>query len=201
MILFGASGHGKVIADILDAGGITDIEFWDDAPDENFKDYKVSKTPADLQGIKGEIIISIGINATRKRVAERLNNSLPYGNAIHPGAIISRKTIIGPGTVIMAGTVINTDSKIGAHCIINTNASVDHDCNIGDYVHVSPNAALCGDVTVGEGTHVGAGSVVIPGIKIGRWCAIGAGAVVIRDVPDFATVVGNPGKIIKYKTA
>lgn len=63
--------------------------------------------------------------------------------------------------------------------------------------NISPNAALAGNVTIGEGTHVGMGASIIQGIKIGKWCTIGAGAVIIQDIPDGATVVGNPGKIIK----
>lgn len=82
--------------------------------------------------------------------------------------------------------------------IVNTGASVDHDCKIDDFVHISPRATLCGNVIVGEGTQVGAASVIIPGIKIGKWCTIGAGTVIIRDVPDYAVVVGNPGKVIKF---
>ena len=97
----------------------------------------------------------------------------------------------------MPGVTINSSTIIGAHCIINTNSSVDHDCVLEHYVHISPNATLCGSVFVGEGTHIGAGSVLIPGVKIGKWCTIGAGSVIIKDVPDYSTVVGNPGKIIK----
>ncbi|MGM1056644.1 MAG: hypothetical protein ACQEWG_12215 [Bacteroidota bacterium] len=75
---------------------------------------------------------------------------------------------------------------------------MEYDCENGDFVHISPNAALTGWVRIGEGSHIGIGAVVIPGIKIGRWTIIGAGAVIIKNIPDFATVVGNPGKIIRY---
>ena len=105
---------------------------------------------------------------------------------------------IEEGTVVFAGAIIQPNSKIGKHVIINTGASIDHDNIIGDYAHVSPKAALCGHVEVGEGSHVGVGAVVIPKVKIGKWCTIGAGTVVLKDVPDYATVVGNPAKIIKY---
>jgi serine acetyltransferase len=86
---------------------------------------------------------------------------------------------------------------VKSNCIINTAAVIEHDCVIEDYVHISPNVTICGHVKIGKGTHVGAAAVIIPGIKIGAWCTIGAGAVVIRDIPDGATVVGNPGRIIK----
>jgi acetyltransferase EpsM len=86
---------------------------------------------------------------------------------------------------------------IGDHCIINTGVVVDHDCMINDFVHISPNATLCGNVTIGKGSWVGAGAIIIQGIKVGKNAIIGAGSVIIKDIPDNATVVGNPGKIIK----
>jgi acetyltransferase EpsM len=100
---------------------------------------------------------------------------------------------------VFHNSVIQAGAAIGSHCIINTSASIDHDCVLADFVHVSPNATISGNVTVGEGTHIGAGATIIQGVTIGKWCTIGAGAVVIRDVPDNATVVGVPGKIIKIK--
>lgn len=196
MILFGASGHGKVIIDILELNGVDDIVIWDDNSVIPVWGYATKKP--DIAQLSDEpIIISIGSNDSRKKVIERLPAEANYIVAIHPQAILARTVNVDNGTVIMAGVVINPDTNIGKHCIINTNASVDHDCKIGNYVHISPNVALCGNVTVGEGTHIGAGSVVIPGKKIGKWCAIGAGTVVIDDVPDYATVVGNPGRVIK----
>jgi len=197
MIVYGASGHGKVIIEILESINTPHIEVWDDAPREPIWEYPV-RQPSGGE-IKDQMIISIGVNATRKKVAERLGNSVVFGNAIHASTCISKRTTIGEGTVIMAGVTVNADTHIGKHCILNTNASIDHDCVLGDYVHVSPNATLSGDVQVGEGTHIGAGASVIQCLRIGKWCKIGAGAVIIKDVPDYATVVGNPGRIIKIK--
>jgi sugar O-acyltransferase (sialic acid O-acetyltransferase NeuD family) len=196
MILFGASGHGKVIIDILELNGVDDIVIWDDNSVTPVWGYETKK-PNITQLSDEPIIISIGSNENRKKVVERLPAEANYIVAIHPHALLARTVNVDNGTAIMAGVAINPDTTIGKHCIINTNASVDHDCIIGDYVHISPNVALCGNVSVGEGTHIGAGSVVIPGKKIGKWCTIGAGTVVINDVPDYATVVGNPGRIIK----
>ncbi|MEZ5341272.1 MAG: DapH/DapD/GlmU-related protein [Acidimicrobiales bacterium] len=85
---------------------------------------------------------------------------------------------------------------IGRHVLINTGASVDYDNIIGDFAHISPNTTLSGHVEVGEGTHIGAGATVIPSVKIGRWCTIGAGSVVLSDIPDFATAVGVPARIL-----
>lgn len=196
MILYGASGHGKVILDILECLSVPGIRVWDDADKPQLMGYTVTR-PLAPEGLREPVIIGIGVNATRKKIADKLGTQVQFGTAIHPAAILSRHIVIGDGTVIMAGAVVNPDTEIGKHCIVNTSASIDHDCRLGDYVHVSPNATLSGDVWVGEGTHIGSGAAIIQGVRIGKWCTIGAGTVVIRDIPDFATVVGNPGRIIK----
>lgn len=195
MIVYGASGHGKVIIEILESIGTPHIEVWDDAEKPAIWEYPVLKPFT--SGSKDAVVISIGVNATRKRVAERLSNNVEFGKAIHATARLSKRASVGEGTVVMAGVTVNADTQIGKHCIINTSASIDHDCVIGDYAHISPNATLSGDVQVGAGTHVGAGAAVIQGIKIGKWCTIGAGAVVINDIPDYATAVGCPARVIK----
>lgn len=196
MYLYGASGHAKVIIEILELNGIEIKGLFDDNPKiRNILDYQVLGAFNSTILNNDQVIISIGNNDLRKEISSKI--SANFGNATHPSAVISRRTSIGNGTVVMGNAIINSDTKIGSHVIINTSASIDHDCIIEDFAHISPNATLCGGVTVGEGTHVGAAAVIIPGIKIGKWAIIGAGAVVIKDVPDYVTVVGNPAKVIK----
>ncbi len=199
MILYGASGHGKVIIDILESNREPKIEIWDDAAKEPIWEFPVEQPFPPGYAPDDKMIISIGVNATRKKVAERLAGKIAFGTAIHATAYISKRASVGEGTVVMGGVTVNPDVRIGKHCIVNTNCSIDHDCVIGDYAHISPNATLSGDVQVGEGTHIGSGASVIQGIRIGKWCTIGAGTVVIRDIPDHATAVGNPARIIKVK--
>lgn len=193
MYLFGASGHGKVIADIAAANGIKIKAFIDQdiTKSECYGFPVLNNLPED----KEKLVISIGNNLTRKKISEQIKNSI--GILIHPKSIVSDSVNIEEGTVVMGGVVINANTTIGKHCIINTNASVDHDCMIEDFVHISPNSALAGGVKVGEGSQIGIGASVIQGIKIGKWCVIGAGAVIIADIPDYSVVVGNPGRIIK----
>ena len=194
--IYGASGHAKVIIEMLEYNDIDIMDIYDDDPEKKLVfDLNITHEKSILQKKGLKWIIGIGINATRKKVVER--NHLSYGNVIDKTAFVSKRTQIDEGTVIMPGVSINTSSVIGRHVIVNTNASIDHDCMLEDYVHISPNVALCGGVNIGEGSHVGAGSVVIPGIKIGKWCTIGAGSVIIRDVPGNTTVFGNPGRIKK----
>jgi acetyltransferase EpsM len=198
MIVFGASGHAKVIIELLEVNGITAIEVWDDnAATGRVWQYEVKKPSLQPGNGLVEMVIGVGVNQSRKNIVERFNGQAKYVSPIHTSAIISKRATVGEGTVIMAGVAINADTSVGNHCIINTCASIDHDCVLEDFVHISPNATLSGNVKIGEGTHIGAGAVVIQGRTIGKWCTIGAGAVIIKDIPDHATVVGNPGRIIK----
>jgi len=192
MYLIGASGHAKVIMDILKSQGIEVDALYDE--NENITGL-LGKPVLHHKNFATPLIISIGNNKIRKQLAERLN--MEYGTAIHSSAIISPFAAIGEGTVVMQGTIIQSCATISKHCIINTGATVDHDCELQDYVHISPNSTLCGNVFVGEGTHIGAGSVILPGVKIGKWCVIGAGSVVAKDIPDYVLAVGNRCKIIK----
>ena len=192
--LFGASGHSKVIKDIIEAEGNGVGYMYDDSPHcEDIHGIPVFK--ASDHDVEGPLIISIGSNRIREIIANRY--PLEYSTAVHPSAIISKYASIGPGTVVMQGATIQSDVKIGKHCIINTGASIDHECELADYVHISPHATLCGNVHVGKGSWIGAGATIIPGIRIGEWCTIGAGAVVIRDIPSHTTVAGLPARQLK----
>lgn len=196
MILFGASGHSKVVLDILLTNDVKVDYIIDDNPKiEELFGVKVEKNH--LIDFSQKAIISIGNNKLRKTISE--NYAFDYVSAVHATASISTFSKIGKGTVVMANVSINPCANIGKHCIINTGAVIEHDCVIKDFVHISPNASLAGNVSVGEGSHIGIGAAVIQGVKIGRWATVGAGSVIIKDIPDFATVVGNPGKIIKIK--
>ena len=192
MYLYGASGHGKVIKDIIEAQGGEVEGFVDDNPELSCYCGKPISHNAD--GLSPNIV-SIGDNKTRKIIVEKLSCS--FGVAIHPSAIISPSAKIGEGSVVMPGAIINADAVIGKHCIINTGASIDHECVIGDYCHIAPHVALCGQVHVGEGTLIGVGASVIPCIEIGEWCTVGAGATVVANVPNNETVAGVPAKVLK----
>ena len=200
MIIYGASGHAKVIIDIISSKDQESIDFIldDDRSITNLLDFKVLHDWTDEMR-DHKVVIAIGNNLTRKVVANKIKTVFCKA-LIHKSACISENVVIGKGTVIMPNAVINSSSKIGAHCIINTASVIEHDVFMEDYVHVSPSATVTGNVVIGEGSHIGAAATIIPGIKIGKWVTIGAGAVIINDIPDFAVVVGTPGKVIKFNT-
>ena len=195
MYLYGASGHGKVIKEILNADGVKVEAFVDDNP--NVDECGGCPVLHDAT-VLSPMIVSVGVNRIRKMIAERLiknNSAIVFGKAIHPSAIISPTAKIGEGTVIMAGAVVNADAVIGKHCIINTGATVDHDCVIEDFCHIAPGTHISGATHVGEGTWIGVGSSVIQCLNIGKNCMIGAGSVVIKDIPDNVTAYGCPAKV------
>lgn len=197
MYLYGASGHAKVIIDILRANNIEVTALIDDDP--TLKELCGLPILHDAKNL-GPIIISIGNCQTRKKIVDAIcsmSDEKPvFPTAIHPSAIISPSATIGEGTVIMHGAILQADVKIGKHCIINTKASVDHECIIEDYVHIAPGCTLSGDVRIGEGTWIGVGSTIIQGIKIGKNCLIGAGSVVTEDIPDGCKAYGVPCRIV-----
>ncbi|MBQ7856527.1 MAG: acetyltransferase [Alistipes sp.] len=194
MYLYGASGHAKVIVEILEACGIEVEGLFDDSEAvESLFGYPVCRYGEEHNG---QMIISIGNNGVRRSIAERVGGK--FGVAIHPSAVISPRAAIGEGSVVMQGAVVQAEAKVGRHCIVNTGATIDHECHLGDYVHISPNATLCGNVTVGEGTQIGAGAVVVPGVHIGKWSLVCAGSVVTKDIPDNCIASGNRCEVVKY---
>ncbi|MDD2272298.1 MAG: acetyltransferase [Desulfuromonadaceae bacterium] len=205
IFIFGASGHAKVVIDIIERQGLYDIAFLvDDDPSlkgTELYGYHVIGGKMELLEIRDQVyggIIGIGSNRARISVAKWLtDNRFNLVSAFHPSAQLGRGVTVGVGTVIMAGAVINSDSKVGRNVIVNTRASIDHDCIIGDGAHIAPGTTLCGTVGIGEGTFICAGATVIPNLTIGSNVIIGAGSTVVRDIFDGVTVVGSPARVLK----
>lgn len=193
--LYGASGHAKVVLDIVRLSYYDVPCLIDDNPSVN-----------DLAGLLvvhnaenlSPIIVTIGECRIRRKIVDKLGKR-EYLTVVHPKAIKADSVKLGCGTVVMAGAILNPFVEIGNHCIINTGASVDHDTKVGDFVHIAPHCTLCGEVEVGEGTWIGAGTTIIQGIHIGKDCYIGAGSVVVKDIPDGSLCYGNPCRIIKRR--
>lgn len=202
LAILGASGHGKVLADMAELLGWNEVIFFDDAwPDitQNGHWPVAGNTVALLNKLSefDGILVGIGNNTIRLAKQAQLNAcGARLITLVHPAAIVSRYVHIGVGSVVMAGAVINVDTHIGDTCIINTNASIDHDCILAAGVHVSPAAALAGGVKIGCGAWVGIGASVRQLIEIGAEAVVGAGAVVVKPVLPATTVVGNPARLL-----
>lgn len=200
VIIIGAGGHAKVIADIIEKSGDQIVGFLDDKIEKNtiiVKGYKVigdlnNRFPLSIANKDYEFITAIGDNKKRKEISTSPN--LKFYTAIHPSAQIGLDVKIEEGTAIMANVCINSSARIGKHCIINTGAIIEHDNIIENFVHISPNATLGGTVKVGENTHIGIGSVVKNNITICQNCTVGAGAVVVKNIEKEGTYIGVPAR-------
>lgn len=206
ILVYGASGHGKVVIDILAELGLSGVlGFVDDGRGQqghSVVDYPVlgdgDWLRAEAARVALAVALGIGDNRVRQRVAERcIELGAALLTAVHPRAVVSRFASIGDGTAVMAGAVVNPDAAIGRGVIVNSGAVVEHDVALGDFCHVSPNAALGGGAKVGPLSHVGLGASVLPGVRIGARVVVGAGATVTRDLEDGVVAVGVPARVIR----
>lgn len=203
VIIIGAGGHSKVIADSIIKSGDELLGFLDDNLEKKTKiieEYEVLGKVEDSLFLQKQnkdlyFIIGIGNNYVRKGIYEKYK--LNYYTCIHPTAVIGMQVDIKEGTVIMSNVCINSNAKIGKNCIINTGSIIEHDNKIEDYVHISPNATLCGTVKIGELTHIGAGTVIRNNIQVTDNCIIGAGAVIVKNIEERGTYIGVPVKKLK----
>lgn len=204
VIIFGASGHAKVIADIIKKSNDEIVGFLDDNAEiqgNTIFDGKIVLGDTSEKSVKKYsdcyFIIGIGSNRVRKTISEKYPN-LKWYTAIHPSSIIGNDVSIEEGSTIMAGTVINSGTTVGRHCIVNTSSSLDHDNILEDYVHISPGSHLAGTVKICEGTWICAGVTVINNITICKNNIIGAGATVIRNIDEEnCTFIGVPVRKIE----
>lgn len=191
LLIIGASGHGKVVADIARLNGYQEIAFLDDNPEvEHCGQYPVIGTSNDVRDIDGDVIVAIGNAKIRRRIQQSIDSERIV-TLIHPNAVVGDAQI-GRSTVVMAGAVINPGTVIGEGCIINTSSSVDHDCRIGNYVHIAVGAHIAGNVEIGDETWVGAGATVSNNVSVCSGSTVGAGAVVVSDITEPGTYVGVP---------
>lgn len=200
LAILGASGHGKVVADIAEQTGWDKIDFFDDSWPTLIENGCWSvigdmgvlyATAKDYTGV----IVGIGNNSIRAEQTDCLINAgASIVSLVHPQAVVSDYAIVGIGSVVMAGVVINTDTNIGTGAILNTGCSVDHDCTLGAFVHVSPGAHLAGSVNVGDRSWIGIGASVRQGTVIGNDVIVGAGAVVVSNLPNAVTAIGVPAQ-------
>lgn len=204
VIIYGASGHGKVVADILRACSVKIEGFVDDEPSLDALVYgaRVLGNGRWLaeQAARQPVTVALGVgdNFARRTIAERCAASgMRLLTAVHTSATIAHSAKISPGVVIMPHAVINADAEIGQGAIINTAAIVEHDCKVGNFAHLSPKTAIGGHVRVGDLSWLGIGATVIPNIKVGTCSIIGAGATVVRDVDDWVVAAGTPARILR----
>lgn len=203
LAIFGAGGHGKVVAETALASGWQEVAFYDDEfPDKKFTGNivisgKLENLITDINSYDG-CHVAIGTNNIRFDLIEKIKAiGVSFPNIIHPSAIISNTASLADASCIMSGVIVNAGSEIGTGVILNSASLVEHDCKIEDAVHIGPGVLLGGGVTVGSRSWVGIGATVIHAIKIGADAIVGAGSVVVRDVPNGVISVGAPSRVIR----
>jgi UDP-perosamine 4-acetyltransferase len=208
VIIIGAGGHAAVVADALQAAGVSVLGFTDaDATKHRSRRCGLSVLGGDATVLAGydrnEVLLANGVGGVRgtdarRAVQLRLQEvGWRFATVIHPTAIVSPHARVGDGVQLLAGSIVQVSAAIGEGTIVNTAAIVEHDAEVGDYVHVAPRALLCGAVTVGNSSHIGAGAVVRQGIRLGRHTLVGAGAVVVRDFDGGGELVGMPARPVE----
>jgi UDP-N-acetylbacillosamine N-acetyltransferase len=206
LVIYGAGGHAKVVAEIARLNGWNVVGFIDgvDRTRKGTSFYGSTILGGDevLPGLLDSgvnyVLVGFGANRPRLEVARRLlGMGFRLATAIHPSAVCATDTLIGEGAVLCCGAVAGPSSRIGGNVIINTKASIDHDCAVHDGAHVGPGAVVAGSVQVCECAWVGAGAVIGDHKSIGADSVVGAGAVVVKDVPPGVVVVGVPARIMR----
>jgi sugar O-acyltransferase (sialic acid O-acetyltransferase NeuD family) len=204
ILVYGAGGHGKVVADIFIAKGEGELAgFVDDKEEllgDNVIGFPVFGNGEWLreQALHSRISVALGIgdNRSRQMAADRCSQwGIEVLTLIHPAATVSPFALLGRGSVVMAGAIVNPDARVGAGVIVNTGSLVEHDVEIGDYAHVAPNASMGGASRLGAFSHLGLGVVVLQGIHIDAHTMVGAGAVVVANLPDHVVAMGVPARI------
>lgn len=201
LLVVGAGGHGRVVADAALATGTWDeVAFVDDqiATTQRVLELPIlgpTGSLADLRPKYPAVVVAIGAPAVRLRLLEHcrsLGFELPV--ILHPAASVSRFAQLKEGCVVCAQAVVSPGAILERGCIVNTAASVDHDCRLDAGVHVCPGARVAGNVHVGSGSCIGIGSCIRQGIVIGGGATVAAGAVVVANVASGVTVMGNPAR-------
>lgn len=210
VIVAGASGHARVVADALfrmERVSIVGFTALSSKVDRMFGVPVHIGQEALIGALAGDpslrVALGIGDTTARRGVVAAVVDagfSERFLTAVHPDAVIGRDCTLGAGCVVMAGAVINAGTTVGCHAIVNTRCSIDHDGELGNFVTISPGATLGGSVRIGPGTVIGLGASVIHGRTIGEDTIVGAGSVVVQDLPSNAVAFGVPARVVRLRS-
>ena len=212
ILIIGASGHAKVIIDIIEQHDHYEIFGLIDTYKPigtELGGYKILGNEYDILELMNSHdiyggIIAVGDNWKRLALHQAITKQTKKFNfitAIHPKASIGKGVSVANGTVIMAGSVINCDAKVGAFCILNSISSLGHDSIMEDFSSLAPGVNVGGNAKIGYASAISMGANIIENIEIGIHTVVGAGATVIENVGDYKVVCGVPAKEIRQRNA
>lgn len=210
VLIFGASGHGSVILDMLERSGTcTPVGFVDSFKKKGTKKngYEVLGSEYDLpwlidaHAITGGVV-AIGDNWVRRQMVRRIRRIAPeleFITLVHPTATLGKDVRLGRGTVVMPGVIINANAVVGDQCILNTRSSLGHDGVMEDFSSLAPAVCAGGNLHLGHGAALSLGCNIIENIRIGAHSVVGAGSLVVDDIPDLVVAFGSPARIIRSR--
>ena len=210
IVILGSGGQGKDVLLLLEENNEVKPEwnilgFVDDFCEHSEVDgYPILGGDAWLMQYPHELYVAValGTSPLRKKVIEKYLNAAPnlhFPPIISCHAHVSKRAKIGKGTVVAVSSIVMSDVAIGDFVLVNYDTTVGHDAMIGDFVTLNPSVNVSGNVRIEPCTDIGTGAHIIQGLHIGTGSVVGAGSVIIRDVPDYCTVVGNPGRVVIRK--
>jgi UDP-N-acetylbacillosamine N-acetyltransferase len=206
VVIWGASGHALVVADIVRLRGGTVVGFIDDVDPSRagalFADALILGGRDQLPRLRDSgveaLVMGFGNCYARLACAEvALAHRFHLPVAIHPHAVVAPTAQVGAGSLVAAGVVIAPEARVGVNVILNTASSIDHECEIGDGAHVGPGCHLAGRVRIGRACWLGIGSTVSDRVSIGEGSMIGAGSLVLEDVPPGVLAYGAPARVVR----
>lgn len=206
MVLWGATGQSRVLAELIEGAGYRVIGYVDRSiarsPDPAcpiFPGFDALAHWVEAHPERERLCAAVAIGGPhgrdRREIAAALHGlGLELPTLIHRDARVARTAEIAKGAQVLIGAIVGAKARIGSSTIVNSGASLDHDSVIEAGAHIGPGATLAGETHIGEDVFVGTGAVILPRVRVGPGAIVGAGAVVLNDVPDGATVVGNPAR-------
>jgi sugar O-acyltransferase (sialic acid O-acetyltransferase NeuD family) len=213
VVVYGTGGTARDVLEALEAANADRrqwniLGFLDDNPELHAQEvmgYPVlggGEALETLQSLRAvQVVLGMGNDKKlmiRKTVRTRLGLGADrFPVVIHPSAVVSHRSEIGEGSVFLSGSFCSNHATVGCHVMVLQNTVIGHDARIGNYVSFSANISTGGGFRIGEESYVGLGANILPGVRLGLRSRVGIGAVVIQDVPNGATVFGNPARVIK----
>lgn len=209
VVLIGAGGIGKLVVDIIEAcnkvrkefevlGYIVEAQYG--APGTMVYGKPILGDFDWLEKHAGEVeaVCAVGPSELRLKLVKRAEEAgTRFCNIINPFAYLSPSLSMGVGNIIGAFVVFGPEVRLGNHVFINHSSAIGEESTLEDFVTVSPLTNIARSCRLSTGSFVSVGVTIIDRINIGEWSMIGGGSTIIRDVPENATVVGGPGRVIK----